>query len=275
MKILKYVSLFAASMLLVGCTSTVSNNRLSTLNSNDIEWPDLDSAFQDEGVFPNMENLSKIGKGVSKDELYYLIGTPHFSALYGADEWDYIMKFLKDDGSVKVCQYKIYFDDGLVEDTFWNPDNCLQSLKEVKQTVVPAPVVVPTEVVEEPAVQSFSLSADALFPSGKGSQASMKQAGKNQLDDLAAQFLESGSNAKIHLIGHTDFRGSKQYNMELSKKRALSVKQYLISQGVSPSDIFADWRGESEPVADCPNITNKKELIDCLQPNRRVDIEIY
>jgi outer membrane protein OmpA-like peptidoglycan-associated protein len=54
----------------------------------------------------------------------------------------------------------------------------------------------------------------------------------------------------VEIAGHTDDVGSEEDNQQLSERRALSVKTYLESQGVSAERISAVGYGESHPVAD-------------------------
>ncbi|MFW2476780.1 MAG: OmpA family protein, partial [Sediminibacterium sp.] len=75
-------------------------------------------------------------------------------------------------------------------------------------------------------------------------------------------------NINLTLIGHTDNVGSDAVNMILSRKRAESVKQYLVDQGAKSSKIEALGRGETEPAS-----SNK--TADGRQKNRRVEFTIY
>src|SRR6185503_16132318 len=69
--------------------------------------------------------------------------------------------------------------------------------------------------------------------------------------------------------------GNDNYNKQLSEKRAAAVKEYLAQKGVEQSKVRSEGRGESEPVTgnQCKGVTGAK-LISCLQPDRRVDIEV-
>ena len=72
----------------------------------------------------------------------------------------------------------------------------------------------------------------------------------------------------IELAGHTCFIGPPSYNDELSYKRALAVKNYLIKKGVSPSRIVAKGYGESKPLATNDDEEEGREL------NRRTEFII-
>ena len=75
------------------------------------------------------------------------------------------------------------------------------------------------------------------------------------------------------MTGHTDRIGSAEYNLKLSKQRADAVRDYLISKGVDRTKIETIGMGEKEPVVQC-NQKEMKALIACLQPNRRVDVQV-
>ena len=90
-------ALTSLTLSLTACTNTISHSIDSNghIEPSNIFFPKLDKAWQKDGQFPNSENLSKIKPGIAKDELYQLIGRPHFSEAQHAREWDYIMKFVK------------------------------------------------------------------------------------------------------------------------------------------------------------------------------------
>lgn len=81
----------------------------------------------------------------------------------------------------------------------------------------------------------------------------------------------------VVVTGHTDRIGSLKYNMGLSERRAVVVKDYLVSQGIDQKVIF--WEGKAFKVAIpvtkfCDNKMKRAQLIECLAPNRRVTVEV-
>jgi OOP family OmpA-OmpF porin len=82
----------------------------------------------------------------------------------------------------------------------------------------------------------------------------------------------------ISVEGHTDRLGTTAYNDRLSQRRAEAVKDYLVSaDGIEGSRINAVAKGESDPVTkaeDCKGSKPSARLIACLQPDRRVEIEV-
>jgi OOP family OmpA-OmpF porin len=90
----------------------------------------------------------------------------------------------------------------------------------------------------------------------------------------AIDFVRKYPAAKVELEGHTDSKGTEQYNQKLSEKRADEVKQYLIKEGaVNKAMISARGYGESKPIA--PNTTKDgKDNPEGRAENRRVEILI-
>src|SRR5437762_8426166 len=95
---------------------------------------------------------------------------------------------------------------------------------------------------------------------------------RSKLDDLVGK-LRSVNLEVIIAVGHADRIGSDAYNMKLSVRRADSVKAYLVSKGIAASRIYTEGKGESQLVKECKGNKKTKELIACLEPNRRVESE--
>ena len=101
-------------------------------------------------------------------------------------------------------------------------------------------------VKEEPRGVVITLSGSVLFASGKST---LLPSAQTKLDEVANALREEG-NHKILVEGHTDSTGSDATNQDLSKRRAESVRAYLISRGVASASIEAVGLGASRPVAE-------------------------
>lgn len=142
----------------------------------------------------------------------------------------------------------------------------------------PAPTVAATPVPAPqpaPAVpMRVSLSADSLFDFDKSV---VKPAGQKALDKLAGDLRGMRYDA-IQVMGHTDRLGSGAYNAALSSRRAEAVSAYLVQAGGVPSGrISAKGLGETHPATqagDCKGNAPTATLILCLQPDRRVEVEV-
>jgi len=134
-------------------------------------WPKIDKAgFNHDGSqfgsWPNWDNVRMIERGMNKDQLYNLIGRPHFSeGLYGVEEWDYAFNY-RENGVHKICQYKILFDKNHnAQSFFWYPNGCNGN-------------------------SAFTLSGDFLFDFDKDT---LTPRGKEVVDNVAAQLKETGA----------------------------------------------------------------------------------
>jgi OOP family OmpA-OmpF porin len=144
--------------------------------------------------------------------------------------------------------------------------------------VVVVPVVVPAQPPPPPPAPpvpvKVTLAADSLFDFDN---ASVKPAGRLELDKLVAD-LRGVDFDVINVTGHTDRIGSHAYNQKLSTRRAEAVGIYLVESGGIPAQkISAKGVNGSDPVTkpgDCVGTKATKALITCLQPDRRVDVEV-
>lgn len=256
-----------AAVLLAGCgTRHVSRDISAQGTAGEVIFPSVDKIVLKEGTFPNVTSLRAVGPGVTKDQLYYLLGRPHFREGYaGVREWDYLFHFRKD-GKIITCQYKAIFDENYLAQSFhWAPESCADVLLEPAAPAAPA--------APEPAAQTrFELSADALFAFGKHGAGDILPKGREQLAEIAEK-LKHGSDVSITVVGHTDRIGSDAANQLLSERRAQTVRGYLAERGVPAASISARGQGESEPVVQCEE-QNRTALIACLAPNRRVEISV-
>ncbi|TCJ13450.1 OmpA family protein [Parasulfuritortus cantonensis] len=140
----------------------------------------------------------------------------------------------------------------------------------VAQAAPAAPVVVKPAAPETKIV----LSGDTLFRSGKSGIKDLSKEGKKRLDEVAAKLKSLGVIEQIRIVGHADITGKPAANQKLSERRAKAVKSYLVAKGVKPNVIITSGVGDTQPVVQCDPKLAKKELVACLEPNRRVEIEI-
>ena len=263
----KFASL-AAAVLLTGC---VAGSYVSEKGTTDQPvWPKWDwvTLNNTKGTFPDLQSLSQVRTGMTKDQLYYLLGRPHYNDGWRPVEWNYLFHFHtpgQGTDDVTTCQYKVLFDKDMYARSFyWHP-------------VDPENGVCPPTGKGKPApadVKRYTLGADALFAFGRGGLADLNAKGKRDLDVLATQLKQFDQLNSVKITGHTDYLGSEASNLRLSEQRAQTVRQYLLSQGLPASKVVAVGMGESQPVQQCANTPNRTELIACLQPNRRVEVEV-
>lgn len=141
----------------------------------------------------------------------------------------------------------------------------------------PAPIVAaaPAPAPVLPAVlRRVNLSADSLFAFDSSV---VSRQGRVELDQLAVD-LRGLRYDSVRVTGHTDRLGATRYNEALSGRRANAVSEYLVqSGGVARHKVVAAGAGEGTPVTaagTCKGDTATPALIACLQPDRRVEVEV-
>ena len=137
----------------------------------------------------------------------------------------------------------------------------------------PPPPPPPPAPAPAPKVQKITLASKALFDFDK---AVLKPEGMAAIDSQIIAKLKDVQKLELVLVtGHTDRIGSQAYNQKLSERRADAVRNYLVSKGVAKDKIETLGMGKTQPV---PGVTctmkATKELIACLAPNRRVEVEV-
>ena len=144
-----------------------------------------------------------------------------------------------------------------------------------KETCAPkadAGKAAPAVAGPKPAGEKITVAADALFDFNK---AVLRPEGKAKLDELVSK-ANAIKLEVILAVGHTDRIGGDAYNQKLSEKRAAAVKEYLVAKGIEANRVYTEGKGEKQPVTGnkCKGNAKTKALVDCLQPDRRVDIEV-
>ena len=148
----------------------------------------------------------------------------------------------------------------------------------VAQAPPPPPVMIPAPapapVVVAPTSRRVTFSSETLF---SFDQSMIRPEGRAALDNFTREMAGTRFDS-IVVEGHTDRLGSDKYNEALSKRRAETVKSYLVESGrLDAMKISTVGKGESQPVTkagDCKGTRPNAKLIQCLQPDRRVVVEV-
>jgi OOP family OmpA-OmpF porin len=163
----------------------------------------------------------------------------------------------------------------------WTPAQAAAPCDAVPRAAAPASPLAAQEPAPAPApstvIEKVNLSSDVLFEFDK---AVLRPEGRAKLDELATRLADARVD-RIEVVGHADRIGKEQYNEQLSQRRAEAVREYLAQTArVDQGQVQAEGRGESDPVTgdQCRNMgperKSNRKLVDCLQPDRRVDVEV-
>ena len=138
----------------------------------------------------------------------------------------------------------------------------------------PAPAPAPAAAPGPAAPKVITLSAKSLFAFNK---AVLTPEGRDAVDkEVLSKMGEFKTVTSVIVSGHADRLGSAAYNQKLSERRAEAVKAYLVSKGVDANTIETFGYGKTQPVPEvkCDDKLKRKQLIECLAPNRRVVVEV-
>jgi outer membrane protein OmpA-like peptidoglycan-associated protein len=153
-------------------------------------------------------------------------------------------------------------------------DSCLQTAQLAAKTAASS---VPVAAVAAPALskETYVLLTDTLFKFDKSGSEDMIPGGLQRLADVAQRLKAYKSIQTLTVLGYTDRLGADDYNDKLSEARAKTVQLYLESLGVKSASAVAQGKGKRDPVSkDCSSSASREQQIVCLQPDRRVTIEV-
>ena len=142
-----------------------------------------------------------------------------------------------------------------------------------KQQAPPESGVAEQPVAPMPPMADGPVTASVLFDFDR----SVLRPGETpKLDELTAKF-KGGAFARVDAVGHADRIGTDAYNLRLSEQRAEAVRAYLVGKGVATGSIRTEAKGEREAISGeaCKKPgaqKGKQKLVECLQPDRRVEI---
>ena len=130
----------------------------------------------------------------------------------------------------------------------------------------------PTLIVKKDTKVEFSKISDGTSISLDNilfdfNESTLLESSLPQLDKLY-KILNENAHLNVEIIGHTDSIGSAEYNKELSMKRAVSVREYLVEKGISSSRINCIGKGSEEPLL--ANTTEENRA-----KNRRIEFKFY
>jgi len=138
--------------------------------------------------------------------------------------------------------------------------------------VEPPPVANPAPAAVRPPPPEPSISVH--FPHNRSKRGDIRRPGRQQLARLAKRLRSLPLGMIVTVTGHADITGHSAYNEALSAKRAQSVVRELEMRGVDPSRIRIGAAGSTEPLVKCLAQRHRRRYLSCLEPNRRVVVQL-